>query len=83
MQKLVERIEGRVKSATEEGRCKPASRSRLEKLKCSGLSDVKLKCSGLSQVKLKYSGRRKELLAETLTFLFNNILVNRFKFSLL
>ena len=51
MQKLVEGIEGQVKSATEEGRCKPASRSRLEKLKCSGLSEVKL----------KYSGRRKHV----------------------
>ena len=51
MKKLVEGIEGQVKSATEEDRCKPASRSRLEKLKCSGLSEVKL----------KYSGRRKHV----------------------
>ena len=49
MQKLVEVIEGQVKSATEEGRCKPASRSRPEKVKYCGLSkDVtwksKLEC---------------------------------------
>ena len=51
MQTLVEGIEGQVKSATEEGHCKPAGQSRLEKLKCSGLSEVKL----------KYSGRRKDV----------------------
>jgi len=50
VQKLVEVIEGQVKGATEEGRCKPDSRSRPEKLKYSGLSQVTLKYSGPSKV---------------------------------
>ena len=49
MQKLVKVIGGQVKTATEEGHCKPDSRSRPEKLKYAGLSQVKLKYSGLSK----------------------------------
>jgi len=62
VQKLVEVIEGQVKSATEEGRCKPDSQIRPEKLKkFSGLNEVKVKYSGIGVVKLKYSGRRKDV----------------------
>jgi len=60
VQKLVEVIEGEVKSATEEDCCKPDNQIRPEKLKkYSGLNKVKLKYSGVGEVKLKYSGQRK------------------------